>query len=373
MSVSVLNVYRTYFPDPQGGLQEAIRQICLSTSKLDIHNSIFTLSPNPYPQELQFPEATVVRCRSWAAPASCDLGDPRAFIEFSQLTSRADVLHYFHPWPFADVMHAVCKPKAPAVMTYISDVIRQRFLGKLYQPLMQYMLDQMKFIVVNAGSYVDSSPILGQPRVKRKIRVIPLGIDEASYPSMLDTSIFNKLSIEPDEPFFLFVGVLRYYKGLPFLIEAAKRLSVKVVIAGTGPEEQSLKNLASSRDFKNVIFAGHVSDAQKLALIHKCVALVLPSHLRSEAYGMVLVEASMCSKAMISCELGTGTSFVNQHNATGLVVRAGSAESLFLAMSELLADSDMTQAFGLAARKRYEQYFSGPAMGNAYAQLYRDC
>lgn len=373
MTVSVLNVYRTYFPDPQGGLQEAIRQICLSTNKFDIHNQIFTLSPQPNPKELQFPEARVIRQRSWAAPASCDLGDPRALFEFAQMAGSADVLHYFYPWPFADVMHAVSQPKAPAVMTYISDLVRQKLLGKLYQPLMQYMLNQMKFVVVNAPSYVDSSPILSQPKVRKKIHVIPLGIDENSYPNTLDVSIFSRLKVDLGEPFFLFIGVLRYYKGLPFLIEAAKRLKVKVVIAGTGPEEQNLKNLVNAAGLTNVVLAGQVSDAQKIALIHQCVALVLPSHLRSEAYGMVLVEAAMCSKAMISCELGTGTSFVNQHQVTGLVVKPGDPEGLFSAMSLLLADPAMTQAFGLEARKRYEQHFSGPAMGSAYAQLYRDC
>lgn len=373
MSVSVLNIYRTYFPDPQGGLQEAIRQICLSTSKLNARNRIFTLSPQPHPQDLQFPEASVTRRRSWAAPGSCDLGDPRALVKFSQMAGSADVLHYFYPWPFADVMHAICRPKAPPVMTYISDIVRQQLLGKLYQPLMHYMLNQMKFVVVNAPNYVDSSPILKQPEIKRKIRVIPLGIDESSYPSVADSSIISKLSIAWDEPFFLFIGVLRYYKGLHFLIEAAKKLKVKVVIVGTGPEKQRLKNLTNSEGIRNVVFAGHVSDAQKLALIRKCIALVLPSHLRSEAYGMVLVEAAMCSKAMISCELGTGTSYVNQNQVTGLVVPAGAPESLFCAMSALLDDPAMTQAFGQAARNRYEQYFSGPAMGSAYAQLYRDC
>ena len=373
MTVSVLNVYRTYFPDPQGGLQEAIRQICLSTKKLGIDNHIFTLSPQPHPQELEFPEARVVRQRSWAAPASCDLGDPRALMKFSQMAQSADALHYFYPWPFADVMHAVCRPTAPAVMTYISDLVRQKFLGKLYQPLMQYMLDQMKFVVVNAPSYVDSSPILSQPKTRKKIRIIPLGIDETSYPSTTDLSIFNQLIVELDEPFFLFIGVLRYYKGLPFLIEAAKRLRVKVVIAGTGAEELRLKDLVKNAGIKNVVFAGQVSDSQKLALIRNCVALVLPSHLRSEAYGMVLVEAAMCGKAMISCELGTGTSFVNRHQVTGLVVEPGSPDSLFGAMDLMLADPAMTQAFGLEARKRYEQHFSGPAMGGAYAQLYRDC
>ena len=70
----------------------------------------------------------------------------------------------------------------------------------------------------------------------------------------------------------------------------------------------------------NVVFARQVTAAEKTTLLAHCIALILPSHMRSEAYGMVLVEASIMGKPMVSCEIGTGTSFVNSHEETGLVV-----------------------------------------------------
>ncbi len=86
---------------------------------------------------------------------------------------------------------------------------------------------------------------------------------------------------------------------------------------------------------------------------------------------MVLVEASMCGRPMISCEIGTGTSFVNKHGETGLVVPPGSPERLREAMFSLLADADRAEEMGQAARRRYEQLFSGEALGRAYMDLYR--
>ena len=68
----VLNVYKTYFPDPPGGLQEGIRQICLATTRRGIKNTIFTLSPRVNKKYIELPEASVVREKSWCAPASCD-------------------------------------------------------------------------------------------------------------------------------------------------------------------------------------------------------------------------------------------------------------------------------------------------------------
>lgn len=372
MNPSVLHVYRTYFPDPPGGLQEAIRQIALSTGIQGVSNTIFTLSPQPNPSDLFPPEGRVVRSRSWAAPASCDLGGVSAFTTFSRLAAEADVLHFLYPWPFADILYAVVRPDRPAVLTYISDVVRQRWLGLAYAPLMWRTLKQMRIIVANCPAYARTSPILSHPDIRNKVRVIPLGIEESSYPKEGDDSVFQRLGNNLDEPYFLFIGVLRYYKGIHFLLQAAKNLGAKIVVAGSGPEVENLKLLATEIEADNVIFAGQVTDAEKVALLRRCRALVLPSHLRSEAFGMVLVEAAMFGRPLISCEIGTGTSYVNDHEVTGFVVAPESPDKLRWAMKTLLDDEQLAVKMGIASRIRYDKLFSGPALGRAYADVFRE-
>lgn len=369
--MQVLNVYRTYFPDPPGGLQEAIRQICLSTADKGISNLIYTLSPKPEPRVLMKPEAKVVRSRSWVAPASCDIGGKTAFSTYSKLANESDILHHFFPWPFADVLHAAVQPDKPVVLTYISDVVRQRVLGTLYEPLMWRILKKVKVVVANCPAYAENSPVLTHRSIRDKVRVIPLGIDENSYPMLGDNGVLDRLSIA-HEPFFLFIGVLRYYKGIHYLIQAAKKIGIKIVIAGSGPEGEKLIKLVDELGARNIVFAGQVSNAEKVTLLKFCRALILPSHLRSEAYGMVLVEASMMGKPMISCEIGTGTSFVNIHEETGLVVSPEKPVELTQAMLTLLTDDELVFRMGLAARKRYEMLFSGKALGQAYASVYQE-
>ena len=371
-NLAVTHVYRTYFPDPPGGLQEAIRQIALATSQQGVANTIYTLSTQPDPKVLQRPEGRVVREKSWAEPASCNLGVAAAFRTFGSLAKETDVLHYLFPWPFADVLHACVRPQRPAVMTYISDVVRQRWLGAAYAPLMWRTLRQMKLIVANSPAYACTSPVLSHPDIRGKVRMIPLGIEESSYDKTGDSALLERLGLVDGEPFFLFIGVLRYYKGAHFLVKAAKDLGVKVVIAGSGPEGEGLRVLAAEAAASNVVFAGQVSDAENVALLQACRALVLPSHLRSEAYGMVLVEAAMFGKPLISCEIGTGTSFVNAHEETGFVVAPGVPDELAAAMKTLLRDDRLAAELGLAARARYERLFSGPALGRAYAELFRE-
>lgn len=369
---SVMHVYRTYFPDPQGGMQEAIRQMCLATKAAGVSNTVFTLSPKPYPAEIDRPEGRVIRARSWAAPASCDLGGVDALAKFRSLATQSDVLHFLFPWPYADLMHTLAGTRTPAVLTYVSDVVRQRWLGKAYAPLMWRTLRSMRAIVANCPAYVQTSPILSDHSIRDKVRVIPLGIVEESYPVDGDESVLPRLGLEEGEPYFLFIGVLRYYKGLHTLIKAAQQVKARIIIAGSGPEGENLRALANQLGARNVIFAGQISDHEKVSLLKRCRALVLPSHLRSEAYGMVLVEASIFGRPLVSCEIGTGTSFVNAHEESGLVVPPEDAAALGNALNTLLKDSSCAEAFGRGARARYDRLFSGPALGHAYAELFRE-
>ena len=282
------------------------------------------------------------------------------------------MVHYYFPWPFADVLDAIACPDKPTVLTYISDVVRQRWLGAAYAPLMWRTLRSVDAIVANCPSYARTSPVLSDASIRDKVKMIPLGIVEESYPRDGDESVLRRLGLEVGVPYFLFLGVLRYYKGLHTLVQAAQRVNARVVIAGSGPEGEALQGLARQLGVSNVIFAGQVTDAEKVSLLKGCLALVLPSHLRSEAYGMVLVEAAMFGRPMISCEIGTGTSFVNADSETGLVVPPENPEALAAAMNCLLDDQTLAAHYGQAARRRYEQLFSGDALGKAYAALFRE-
>lgn len=366
----VLQVYRTYFPDPQGGLQEAIRQIALATQPFGVETRIFTLSPTPHPAVLQRPEGGVVRSRSWAAPASCDLGGPDAFARFAEQVRWADIVHYQFPWPFADLLHLLTRVRKPTLMTYVSDIVRQRALGTVYAPLMRRMLRSMDLVVTTSPAYARTSPVLASLAPER-LRVVPLGIVEESYRDAIEGARGIDLTGRVQAPYFLAIGVLRYYKGLHFLVEAAAITGLRVVIAGDGPERAALESRA--RELRApVVFLGHVDDAEKMALLRDCQALVLPSHLRSEAFGMVLLEAAMTSRPAISCEIGTGTSFVNLHGETGLVVPPADPAALAEAMRTLAGDPQLRERFGAGARARYESVFAGPALGRDYTALYQE-
>jgi O-antigen biosynthesis rhamnosyltransferase len=362
----VLHVYRTYFPDSQGGLEEVIRQICRNSQSEGIESRILTLSANPVPSVVETTEAMVYRERLTAEIASCGISI-RSIGRYRRLLATTDVVNYHYPWPFADVLHFSSRSSRPSVVTYHSDIVRQRFFGALYTPLRDRFLASVDRIVCTSSNYLVSSPVLS--RYADKVEVIPIGLDTATYPDAPTTEVDH--CRRAYGRFFLFVGVLRQYKGLHILLNAVRGAPYKVLIAGAGPVERELNAQAARLGLDNVHFAGRVSDHQKVTLFKACHAVVLPSHLRSEAFGVTLLESAMFGKAMISTELGTGTSLVNADGETGLVVEAGSVSALRSALDRLWDRPQLAAEMGARARLRYEALFTGKLMGRRYAALYR--
>ncbi|AWB35012.1 glycosyltransferase [Orrella marina] len=369
--MKVLHVYRTFFPDPPGGLQEAIRQICISGQRFGHESRVFTLSPNPDPNHIERSGIHILRSRSWISPVSCDIGGPDAFMLFRKLAKWADILHFHFPWPLLDFLNITLEKSKPRLMTYHSDIVRQKFIAKIYAPLMWRTLRSMDRIVATSPNYVETSPVLSCKQLQGRVSVIPLGIDENHYLTGSADEIDNdKCTDSFQTPYILFIGALRYYKGLDILLHAATAFHGDLVIAGTGSEHDFLCTLKQNLNLKNVHLIGQVSEAKKIRLLKGCSALVLPSQLRSEAFGMSMVEASIFSKPLISCEIGSGTSFVNKHNESGLVVPAASARDLANAMNQIFHDQVLAERLGTGARARYERLFSGSILGASYSRVY---
>jgi rhamnosyl/mannosyltransferase len=233
---------------------------------------------------------------------------------------------------------------------------------------MHQFLRSVDRIVATSPDYLETSPRLEHHR--EKCDVIPIGLDQQSYPS----SSPSRLAAWRERfgtQFFLFVGVLRYYKGLHNLLEAAAGTRYPVVIVGDGPLGAELREEARRLGLTNVHFLGALSDEDKIALLTLCRAFIFPSHLRAEAFGISLLEAAMHGKPLISCEIGTGTSYINQHGQTGLVVAPDDPVALRRAMKTLWDDAALCAAFGAQAAARYAALFTANQMAVRYLQVYQ--
>jgi glycosyltransferase involved in cell wall biosynthesis len=365
--MKVLHFFKTYYPDTMGGVEQVIFQLAEGGIRNGIESEVLYLSPRGAMRNEQLANHVTHRSNENFQFASTGFS-VGAFKDFSELAEQADIIHYHFPWPFMDLVHFLTRVKKPTVVTYHSDIVKQKWLLKLYAPLLHAFLRDVDVIVASSPNYVASSPVLG--KYVNKVKVIPIGIDRSTYPEATNT-LLVKWRKTIGERFFLFVGALRYYKGLDFLLEAARQTQLPIVIMGKGPMEMALKKRAKDENLENVYFVGALSDSDKSALMNLCFALVFPSHLRSEAFGISLLEAAMYGKPLISCEIGTGTTYINIDGETGYVVTPGDSVSLASAMEKLWNNPENAALMGVNALNRYNAKFKGEDMVKSYDQIYK--
>jgi glycosyltransferase involved in cell wall biosynthesis len=364
----ILHFYKTYYPDSVGGIEQVIRQMCVGTGRLGVTNQVLSLSRETNLQPFEFEGHMVHRVPNNFELAS-NAVSVQAIGQLARMAQDADVVHYHFPWPFMDLAHFLARVNKPSVVTYHSDIVRQKALLRLYQPLQHRFLQSVDAIVATSPNYLGSSTVLD--RYRDKTRVITFGLDKSSYPEP-DQERLDRWRAKVGPKFFLFVGVLRYYKGLHILLDAVAGTNYPVVIVGAGPIEQELKDHAERLGLKKVMFVGRVDELDKVALLKLCYAVAFPSHLRSEAFGISLLEGAMFGKPMISSEIGTGTTYINIHQQTGLVVPPSDPEALRAAMRTLWDDPALAQEMGSRAEARYWQLFTAEQMADNYASLYQE-
>lgn len=364
----VLHFFKTYLPESVGGIEQVIYQLCQSGIAHGIDGEVLTLSANPQPREVMVADHKVHRAKLDIQLASTGFSYS-VLKRFRVLAAQADVINYHFPWPFMDLVHFTARMHKPTVVTYHSDIVRQKNLLRLYSPLMHRFLGQADRIVAASPNYLATSQVLKHYR--NKTVVVPYGLDKSSYPVPTDTCVEGWRQ-RFGERFFLFVGVMRYYKGLHILLEAAQGTGYPIVIVGAGPLEQELREQAAALGLDHVHFVGRLGEEDKVALLQLCTAILFPSHLRSEAFGISLLEGAMYGKPMISSEIGTGTSYINMHNETGLVVPPSDPLAFRAAMRTLWDNPLQALAMGQKAALRYEQLFTAEQMGRQMAKIYRE-
>ena len=368
-NLNILHIYKSYYPDTQGGVERLIHMLAVETSLEGCSNRLLTCTKEKKFYIKKDKELEVYYYPQTIALASCPFSYT-LWKDFSEQVQWADIVHYHFPWPMADGLHYGKKIQKPTVVTYHSDVVRQKVLRFFYYPLMKIFLKQITKIVATSQNYVDTSEVLKHYR--EKTQVIPIGIEPSHYHVNAEKKAFwqNKLS----SCFFLFVGVLRYYKGVEYLLQALENTDIPFVIVGGGPLLTTLREQAKNLNLKpnQVIFTEEVSDEDLSAIYSLAKALVIPASHRSEAYCIALVEGLLFGLPLISAEIGTGTSFVNQQDKTGLIVPACDVTALRKAMLLLWQNDDLQHQMSVASRARFESLFTAKKMAEKYLEVYKE-
>lgn len=363
--MKILQIFKTYYPDTFGGVEAVIHNIYLETQKYGAVHQLLTVSPSPRIDEVA--GLPVMRLQKNFEIASCPFSWT-FFKNFKKAARDFDILHFHYPWPFADLTMLLSMTDRPAIVTFHADALKHRFLKRLYLPLQKRFLQKVDQIVPTSAPLMETSPDLAP--FQHKCTIIPIGIDPKAYPAPSPVTL-QKWQNRLGTGFVLFVGVLRHYKGLHTLIEAAGHINLPIVIAGDGPLRNVLEQQIHTAGLTHIHLLGRISEEDKTALYHLCGMVVLPSCTRAEAFGVSLLEGLMYKKPLISTALGTGTSFVNQHQQTGLVIPPDNAEALAAAIKKLQSPL-LAEKFGTEGYKWFMAEFQSVTMGRRYFELYQE-
>ncbi|ADE39219.1 probable glycosyltransferase protein [Candidatus Puniceispirillum marinum IMCC1322] len=345
-----------------------IELICRLLRKDGVQSDIHVLSDNTKQKLIEVDGTPVTRSIRIGYIATTPFS-LNAFRDFRALRTPNSLIHIHSPYPLGEILFLLFGRKMKSVVTYHSDIVGYEFLYFFYKPLQYLFLKKVDVIVATSEKYKESSAVL--KKFAPKVKVIPLGISD-DWDKVAETELAPKVTEVLMSDYMLFLGALRGYKGLKVLLEAAKKTKSQIIIAGDGPLKEDLERIIKTQSIKNVTLLGAVTEQEKNALLSNCSALVLPSTMRSEAFGIVLLEASAHSKPMISTKLGTGTDLINQHMETGLVVSKKSANDLASAMNFLIDNQHVRLEMGQKARLLFEQKYTAKVMSQHYLDLYKE-
>jgi rhamnosyl/mannosyltransferase len=282
--------------------------------------------------------------------------------------SRADIVHIHWPHPTALLAYLASGHGGRLVITYHSDIVRQKILAKLFWPVLRKVLDRADAIVAASPNYVESSAVL--QRFRDKCRVIPFGVPLEEF-DRFDHEEVARIRTLYGPRIVLGVGRLIYYKGFEHLVRAMKNLDAHLLIVGEGPlrgalEREALRAGVSDR----VTLLGRVEDV--VPYYHAADVFALSSVARSEAFGIVQLEAMACQKPVVNTALDSGVTFVSVDGVTGLTVPPGDSESLAAALNKLLGSPALLARYGRAARLRVEREFDLEVMGRSTISIYEE-
>jgi glycosyltransferase involved in cell wall biosynthesis len=368
----ILHIYKDYFP-VLGGIENHIK--VLAEAQAAQGHQVTVLVANPQARTITdiINGVHVIQAARWATAASTPIS-PAMFTWTARL--EADVAHLHFPHPPGEVANLLLGRARRTVITYHSDIVRQRTLRMLYGPLLWHVLRHANRLIATSPGYISSSPYLRH--LRDKCVIVPLGTDVQRF-ARVDaehTAALRRKWLAGSAPSrtLLFVGRLRYYKGLDDLLRALPELpDAHLLVIGDGPMRTAWEQLAQELGVSGrVTFAGQVHDDDLPACYRLGDLFVLPANARAEAFGTVIIEAMSAGLPIVCTEVDSGTSWVNQDGVTGIVVPPRNPHTLAQAIQAILSDPNRRAEMGRAAQQRAQSEFSQATMIARVEQVYRD-
>lgn len=363
--MKVLHLFKNYYPPTRGGVEQWLNDIVHSV--FGYESTVLTASLT---NELVVEDdrgVEVIRAPTALRASTAPIAPtwPSWIRKISP-----DLVHVHMPNPTQEFALMLASLDVPVVAHYHADIVRSWPVPQIYELFARSFLKKVKTVAVGSPRLAETTPLL--QGVADRVKVIPYGVDPEAWD--LRPRLADEIRSRHEEPLAVFLGRLVHYKGAVVAVEAMKHVTRgHLLVVGDGPERERAEAAARDHGVTDcVTFCGEVSDEERLAYLHAADVFVFPGVNRGESYGIAQVQAMATGTPSISTELGTGTSWVNQHGETGLVVPPSDAAALGAAIRELLEDDHKRREMGIAAKRRVREHLSREKMLSAIGDMYAE-
>lgn len=283
-------------------------------------------------------------------------------------SSKSDIVHIHWPNPSAVLAYLASGHQGRLVLTYHSDVVRQRRLAAIFTPILRAALKRSAAIIVSSPNYIEGSYVL--PEFRSRCRVIPFGISQ-DYFDQFDQHTVQRIREQYGRHIVLGVGRMVYYKGFEYLVRAMSEVDAHLLLIGKGPLRESLRQLAEELGLRQRIsFLSEVNDIRPY--YQAADVFVLSSVMRSEAFGIVQLEAMASGKPVVNTQLDSGVTFVSPHGVSGVTVPPEDPIALGASIRELLDQPAWRAELGDGAKRRVAEKFTVEKMVDSTFRLYEE-
>lgn len=360
-----------YYPPQMGGIESATFDITEGLNTAGIPCDVLCAHPGSKTVIEEHNGYKIFRVGSVTTISATSIA-PKMVSLLAKLMNSYDILQVHFPNPMVALAIFLSRPKAKIIVHWHSDIIRQRKLYFFYQHLEQWVLRRADVIIGTSNSYIDASRALAP--YKHKVVSVPLGISTDRF-IWNDVSVANIKRKYKNKNIVFGLGRLVYYKGFEQLIQAAEFLNddTIVLIGGEGELRDELQHLINERGVQNKVkLLGRVSDAELASYYQACDVFCLPSTKRSEAFGVVQLEAMYFGKPIVATNIeGSGVNWVNQHGVTGINVAVSNPHELATALTTILCDKQLAKQYSEASKSRFNDLFTQEKMVNKLSEVYQ--
>ena len=283
-----------------------------------------------------------------------------------------DVLHLHTPNPTMTLAITRLRKTVPIVVTHHSDVVKQRLLRHVLGPFERVVYNRAASLLATSEAYIEGSPLLS--KFRSKVEVVPMGIDlhDLLRPSSEALVHQRRWKDQLGEVIWLAVGRCVYYKGFETAIAALPDVPGKLLIIGAGPTEPLLRQQADKLGVADrVVWCSFASRDQLIGAYLAATALWFPSTHRSEAFGLVQVEAMASGLPVLNTQIpASGVSWVSRHEESGLTIPMNDPAALAAASRRLLNEPGLRDRLAAGAVARAKSEFDHRLMAERTLQLY---